>query len=116
MRVYLETLLGQEKEIHLLPSARNTFEARSEMLRDRPDWVLLDELLPGESSFDLIQSIAEQGIGILLMSGMEGRQNEATPLGVHARLAKPSWEGVGGDPKAFKDAVLAALQGRKKGN
>jgi response regulator of citrate/malate metabolism len=84
--------------------ARNVWEARLEVHRRRPDLVLLDEILPGESSLDLLAELIEQGIGVWLLTGAsEGARQ--VPQGVYGRLAKPTWETLETDRVRFEKAL-----------
>lgn len=76
--------------------AANGAEARSILLRNRPDWVILDEVLPGESAADLATLFATEGIPILLVTATPGADGRRAPLpsGCQARLAKPGWREI----------------------
>lgn len=69
-------------------SARNCWEARLEAGRHRPDMVLLDEVLPGESSADLAEELVLHGIPFVLMTGVEAPTHPLLP-GALGRLTKP---------------------------
>jgi DNA-binding NtrC family response regulator len=88
--------------------AADCSEARVELTRRRPDVVLLDEILPGESSLDLLQEFQSEGIPVILMTGME---NPAHPLppGVKVRLIKPDWRTLEKDKSRFATAIRDAL-------
>ena len=106
----LEETLGKVQGFKISGLARNGFEARMEMLRRRPDLVLLDEVLPGESGLDLLGDITESGVPVILISGME-HIPEALPRGALARLAKPGWDSLEEDRKRFQTAIRKAMGG-----
>ncbi|MCC7440815.1 MAG: response regulator [Bdellovibrionales bacterium] len=102
MREALEHLLsvgppeGGPSPVKRVLRARNTWEARGEIRRHRPDLVLLDEVLPGESSVDLLEELREEGIPVILLTSLEERDHPV-PLGALGRVLKPgeapgSWE------------------------
>jgi len=72
-------------------------EARVLLLKDRPELILLDEVLPGESSMDWLQDPSLQGIQVILVSAaspvrgrpVEGQAPAALVLG---RLSKWGWD------------------------
>ena len=84
--------------------ARDCAEARLELSRRRPDLVLLDEILPGESSLDLLREILEGSIPVLLMTGIENPKHPL-PAGVTRRLLKPDWRSLVEDQSRFSQAM-----------
>jgi DNA-binding NtrC family response regulator len=95
MKALLEFLLKDVQGLKISGLARNGFEARLSLSRNRPQIVLLDEVLPGESSHDLLQEIHQQGIPVLLMTSLEGKSSvRALPSGACARITKPGWESI----------------------
>ncbi len=88
--------------------ARDCAEARLELLRRRPDLVLLDEILPGESSLDLLGEIQAESIPVLLMTGMEN-PTHPLPKGVSRRLIKPDWKSLEKDQSRFAEAMRLEL-------
>ena len=107
MRSFLEVFLGAIADVKVSGVAKNTWEARIALTRQRPDLVLLDEILPGESSLDLLKEINAHGIPVLLMTGLE-RPTHPLPDGACARLSKPAWDSVDEDRERFKKAILKA--------
>ena len=81
---------GRSGEVRLFSSGR---EARERLLRDRPDLLLLDEVLPGEASGDTLAEFAQAGVPIVLMTGMADRQ-APVPSEALGRLAKPHWKNL----------------------
>ncbi len=86
-------------------SAQNTAEARMELTRRRPQLVLLDEILPGESSQDLLDELLSEKIRVVLMTGVEN-PTHSIPDGVEGRLAKPAWDTLDADRQRFEAALL----------
>lgn len=85
MRVFLKEALSRIG--HHVEEATTTAEARNRIARNRPELILLDELLPGESGLDLLPELI--GVRVLLISGFEGPR--ALPNGVIGRLIKKEW-------------------------
>ncbi|NDD90740.1 DNA-binding response regulator [bacterium] len=78
--------------------AHSVSSARLEILRERPDLVILDEILPGESSRDLLHEPGLAGVPVILISAAvvasPGGSNEQIPgMGPRllGRLAKWGW-------------------------
>ena len=109
MREMIAGLLGEATGIKVSGKAANTWEARLEIDRRRPDVVLLDELLPGESSFDLLKELDELRIGVVLMTGMEDRTG-ALPKGASSRIIKPDWDSFAESTPRLVSALLAAVR------
>ena len=80
-------------------------EARLELDRRCPDLVLLDEVLPGESSLDLLDFIQSRKIPVILVTGMSEGIGRPLPQGASLRLRKPSWNTLGADQVRFADAL-----------
>ena len=117
MRIFLESIItdpnkaGSER-FEIVGLAANGWEARLAFDRKQPDWVLLDELLPGESSLDLLRDFKAQGARIVLMSGLgEDTPGRQTPVEAAGRITKPEWDAPqkrGGtvSPEAWLEALL----------
>ena len=88
--------------------ARNCWEARLELSRRRPALVLLDEVLPGESGLDLLNEILEEGIPVLLLTGMDD-PHHPVPSGASGRLIKPGWDTFEADCERFRTALAQIL-------
>lgn len=105
-----------------IAQAGDCWNARLELNRRRPTIVLLDEVLPGESSLDLLSTLIELKIPVILMTSQADRSNlmkgsdpSAPPIpeGAVARLLKPS-EGSGRSEEArfiqeLQDSLLTVL-------
>src|SRR5690242_2700806 len=92
MREMLRSLLEGIPEVGRLSAAANLGEARLEFSRSRPDVILLDEVLPGESSIDWVEELAQEAekVPVLLITGVLNRA-EKLPKGAQGRLFKPEW-------------------------
>jgi DNA-binding response OmpR family regulator len=70
-------------------------EAMRQLLENRPDLVILDVMMPGQSGWEVCRSIREteslKDIGVIMLTGVGERLNEMTsPLyGADAFLDKP---------------------------
>lgn len=113
MRALLEHVFKGMDGIRISGTAKNTFEARLEMSRRRPDLVVLDEVLPGESSLDLLVELSGQEMPVVLMSSMETPSPQLPP-GALARFRKPSWNQLDADRKRIQDVLIQAYRSRCK--
>lgn len=104
MRALLEKLLEGVSGVQVTGSVGNLRDAELELLRRRPEVVLLDEILPGESIGGFIQVLVEEKIPVLLMTSMEN-PSHALPEGVVGRLTKPGWRSFDEDRERFKDEI-----------
>jgi DNA-binding NtrC family response regulator len=108
MREMLTTLIDGLSGYRVSASCGNCAEARIEAMRRRPSLILLDEILPGESSFDLLQEFVADGIPVILMTGVENPTHEVS-AGAALRVEKPSWDQLDQDAgrlEAVFDQVL----------
>ncbi len=118
MRELLEHLvkrLGESgAQYQFSGSARNGAEARFELVRRRPDLVLMDEVLPGESSLDLLEEFRADGLPVILLTSMKERSPGEVPLppGALGRLLKPDWRTFDADSRRFAQELDQALKGR----
>ena len=77
--------------------ARTVFEAERAILRDRPDLLLLDEIIPGENPYSLLglpaleASPAPTRVVLITAAYQEGRP---LPKGAHARWPKWGWREI----------------------
>ncbi len=108
MRSMLECLIEKLDGVILTGSARNVVEAQLELERRRPDCIFLDEILPGESSLDLVAQADAEQIPVFFITSMEERC-EAVPPGVLKRILKPTWRTFGSDIARFNE-VLCQLR------
>jgi chemotaxis response regulator CheB len=106
MRELLRELVSGIPGCRVSSTSRNTAEARVEVHRRRPDVVLLDEVLPGESSLDFLAELRALSIPAILVTGLEDRTHPL-PDGARARLAKPTWESLGEDRQRFARELLS---------
>lgn len=121
MQIFLESILAASGEFDVVGLAGNGGEARVIFERKLPEWVLLDELLPGESSFDLLKEFRTRGARVILMSGL-GSDSAAGRLIPHdavTRISKPEWDDPGSrarnqaglTPEAWLAELLSHLKG-----
>ena len=87
-------------------TASNVWEARLELSRRRPHFILLDEVLPGESSLDFLKEASDLQVGVLLITGMNA-PSHTLPKEALGRLTKPSWETLSEDQKRFERFLKA---------
>jgi DNA-binding response OmpR family regulator len=75
-------------------TAENLWQARLALDRRRPDLLILDEVLPGESVLDFIEETVEKGLDLkmVIVTGVEHPSSDI-PKGVLMRLTKPGAKG-----------------------
>jgi len=110
MRLLLEELVrgAAALGLKLSGSAPSVIDARLELDRRRPDLVLLDEVLPGESSDELLADLVRDGVPVLLMTSME-EANHALGEGARGRITKPGWKSLEQDRARIAAEIRAAL-------
>jgi response regulator of citrate/malate metabolism len=108
MRELLKQTLEGIPELEVSGSARNSTEGRLELVRRRPDLILLDEILPGESGLDWLIELATQGFQVILLTSMQGR-TEPIPAGALGRIVKPGWKTLEQDRDRLRSEILTAL-------
>ena len=113
MREMIGQLISGMEGFKLSGLARNGWEARLELGRRQPSLVLLDEVLPGESSADLLTEIVALGVPCLLMTGVMN-PTHAILAEAAGRVIKPSWETLEDDQERLRNELLQAL-GRSSG-
>ncbi len=94
--------------VKLSAVAQNTWEARLAISRAKPDLVLLDEILPGESSGEFLKELNGEGIPVILITSMEN-PTHALPRGALSRLSKPGWDSFDQDCERFSEVFAAYL-------
>ena len=91
--ISLEYLMKREGYHVLL--ARDGVEALAAILRERPDLVLLDVMMPGKTGFDVCaavradESLAATRIVLLTAKGRDTDVAKGTALGADAYVTKP---------------------------
>lgn len=108
MRELLNRMVSSIEGARVSGTARGVADARAEILRHRPDVVLLDEVLPGESSLDLLRFLSEEGIPAWLISGSPSLGRPAAPGEALGRLKKPGWDTWEADQRRLSEAILQA--------
>ncbi|MBI2712078.1 MAG: response regulator [Bdellovibrio sp.] len=104
----LEEVLSKTPGFRVSGLAKNGFEARLELLKRRPDLVLLDEVLPGEAGLDVLKDITQDGPPVILITGME-EVSDKIPPGALGRISKPSWESLEKDRVRIRASILRLL-------
>ncbi len=89
MRYLLQYTLERIVGLSVSGLASGVAEARRSAMRERPDLVLLDEILPGESSYDFLKELVEQKLPVVLLTGIE-KPEHALPAGALGRIVKPN--------------------------
>lgn len=84
-------------------------DAQLQVLRSRPHLVLLDEIMPGESSFDLLTTLVNEQIPTFLITGLEN-PSHTLPPGALGRLMKPGWRTLAEDRARFKEEIDRVLK------
>jgi DNA-binding response OmpR family regulator len=90
-------------------------EAMKMVLESRPELVILDVMMPGQTGWEVCRSIRENdalsGTGVIMLTGIGERMNEMTsPLyGADAYLDKPF------DPSALDALITEVLDKRRTG-
>lgn len=109
MKLMIEQLISGMSQFKVSGSASHVTEARLELTRRRPSLVLLDEILPGESSVDFLQELVAEGIPVVLMTGVEN-PTHGLPKGAKARVIKPDWRSLDEARAAIEAQLLQALK------
>jgi len=105
----LEQMLLSIPGIEVCGRAKNLWEARLQISRNRPDLILLDEVLPGESIVDFIEEYKAEGLLIMLMTGVQS-PTHALPPGVFGRLIKPDWNSLKKSLPGWTEALKKAMK------
>jgi chemotaxis response regulator CheB len=101
MRILLQQVFEKTSQLEISSLAKNSTEARLVISRRRPDLVLLDEILPGESSLDLLEDLNREKIPVVLMTSVEDAKHEL-PSQALGRVNKPEWTS---NEKSFQKAA-----------
>src|SRR4051812_6894459 len=108
MREMLNLVIGGIPGLVVSGLARNTWEARLELTRRRPDLLLLDEILPGESTVDLLAEFVAEGIPVLMLTSMAKPTHEV-PKGSAGRLIKPGWDSLEADRERIGKSIFSVV-------
>lgn len=108
----LATLVSGIPGLTVSGRAKNGWEARIELGRRRPDLVLLDEILPNESTADLLTEFLDAQVPVILVTAIQN-PSHAIPEGVAGRLSKPDWKTLEEGRKRFEPLIFKAL-GQKR--
>ncbi len=110
MRALVRLCIEAMPDLKLAWEAASVAQARREMARRKPTWVLLDEVMPLETGLDFVPELFQAGVGVILLTG-EPRAGEAhargrpIPSGVAARLVKPDWDQLRREPQGFAQTL-----------
>ncbi len=105
MRILMSEVIATLEGIKVSGLAANTVEARLEVSRRRPDFILLDEVLPGESSIDFLKEVHAEKIPVILVTSLESATH-ALPPEAKGRIAKPHFR----DLETFKNELSSFFQ------
>ena len=108
-RAFVRSVLDEVKAVTGVTEARDAYEAREQVLRGRPDLLLLELSLPKVNGMSLLRTLQQNlPIPTVVFSGMVGRSGEiraqALRLGASAAVARDT-----GDLGASRVALRAAL-------
>jgi response regulator of citrate/malate metabolism len=109
MLTFLSEVISKFENMRVSGTAKNCSEARLEIHRRRPDLVLLDEVLPGESSLDLLSELESEELPVVLMSSMQS-PSENLPFGTLRRVSKPDWTSRKAGFDEIRQAILDACK------
>ena len=117
MAALLRTWIEGIPEVRVIGVARDLGEARAFLVQTLPDGILLDEVLPGGSSWDWVEELKARPetarVAIAFLSGMttEASRNRGFPSGVNQRFEKPWGEGgEGASQKRLRRVTGAEFQ------
>jgi len=108
MRQLLGDMISAIPGLAVSGVAQNGWEARLELTRRRPDLVLLDEILPGESAGDLLAEFHATGIPVLLLTSLEKPTHDLPPEAA-GRIVKPGFDTLETDSQRFRSAIISIL-------
>ena len=83
IRTTLEGIPGVEVRV-----VHTVLEARRALLKNRPDWLFLDEIIPGEYPYELLTEPAIDGVQVVLITAAYVAEK---PLPRGARMRMPKW-------------------------
>ena len=93
MQELLRYAIDQAPGFSVSGTAKNIWEARLEIERREPSLVLLDEILPGESSLDFLRELHSRGVPTVLTTSLEN-PDHPLPSEAIGRWIKPDWDTV----------------------
>lgn len=104
-------LVASDERVRLVHSV---VDARRELLRHRPDLILLDEVLPGESVVDFLAEGGLEGVEIVLVSATVNRSSassQAELAPILARIPKWGWSEVDSMSEVLRGLLQKAAPG-----
>lgn len=109
MRHLLKEVVGGISGLKVSGTAGNVAEAQFEIRKNRPDLVLLDEVLPGESALAFLGELSEEEqLPVILLTGLE-KPEHALPAQARDRLVKPGWDTIEEDRVRMRELIFRAL-------
>lgn len=88
IRTTLEGIPGVEVRV-----AHSVLEGRRTLLKDRPDCLFLDEIVPGENPYDLLSEPAIEGVKVILITAAYVAE-KPLPRGALLRMPKWGWNQI----------------------
>lgn len=109
MRALVRLCLEAMPDLKLAWEAASVAQARREVARRKPTWILLDEVMPLETGLDFLPELVSAGVGVILLTGEPDEKARLLPQGVAARLVKPDWEQLRRAPQGFAQSLRAVI-------
>jgi two-component system LytT family response regulator len=101
-RSELRRLLEAHKDVEIVAEAANGDDARSEVSRHRPDLLFLDISMPGESGFELLDSLDPPLPAVIFVTAFDEHAIQAFRVNALDYLLKPV------DPQLLAEAIERA--------
>ncbi len=111
MRYMMQYTLDRVEGYEVSGMAANIWEARQEVSRERPDLIFLDEILPGESSYDFLKELQADTIDVILVTGVE-KPEHAIPTGALGRIVKPLGQSLERDVDRLSKSLKSILKAK----
>ncbi len=109
MRALVRLCVEAMPDLKLAWEAASVAQARREMARRKPTWVLLDEVMPIETGLDFLPELTQGGVGVILLTGEPQGGERPLPSGVAARLVKPDWDELRRKPQGFAQSLRSVI-------
>lgn len=110
--------LQEDKELEVVETAKDPYDARDKIIQFRPDVLTLDIEMPGMSGIEFLKILMEQcPIPTIVISGVDGKCFEAISAGAVGFVEKPSantMDEFSSDlASKIKEASVAKLEKKK---
>ncbi len=109
MRALVRLCIEAMPDLKFAWEAASVAQARREMARRKPTWILLDEVMPMETGLDFVPELTQGGVGVILLTGEPQNGGRSVPSGVAARLVKPDWDQLRRDPQGFAQSLRGVI-------